>query len=624
MSIQVVPIRRTPKKIELLDYKQPKNKQIQPGQLVKIPFRSSEIFGIVYKTNNKSKAETKLKEIKKVIHDTPLISEKKLNWYQKISDVYNLALSTQLKLALLPLQPRKLKKVNLAELPQTTNDSKTVNLNYKFFTDQDEHKKIIEGLTTPALVVVPELKYIEQIKNFSSLPEKKIITWHSELSQKERFSRWMKIRNQEFKLVIGSRSSVFLPFGNLGEILIDFEHDQNHKHWDQTPRYHTHDIAQDIAKFYQADLTFSSFSTSCSSYFHIYKNNYNYKNKTKDKITNSEASKKIEIINLKQEQKRDKFEIFSYKLEDLITDESSTNFIYLNRKGYASSVGCYECGYLAECKQCGLSLIFKKSSQSLYCSHCRTNKKFSPNCPECSEPIVNFQGLGTEKVEEKITKLNPNVSGQELLRIEKGNEISSNKIDYTCNPNIIGTDRAFQQLNWNKVDNIIFANIDRQLRLPEFKASEQVWHRIQQVEYNRTEDSNFYIQTFNPNQLVLKSLNEPDRFYRMDLNSRKNLNYPPYCFLIRFFYGNKSQQKTKREAQEVYSKLRKKLTKINQDNIIINEPIEMQPKFYRNQYWQAIIAKLPKSNWREILIKINETLSDQWKIDPNPISVLSH
>lgn len=623
MSIKVIPLRRTPKKIELLDYKPKPDQQIKPGQLVKTPFRSSNIFGVVYSISNSGVNSNKLKKVEKVLYDTPILTQKKLKWLKEISDIYNISLSTQLKLGFLPIQPRKLNKI---ELKTFSNKEKTKAQNqpkYELFSTQTEHQDIIKDLIPNALVVLPEQRYIDTIKEKSPYSSDQTIIWHSNLTKKERFTRWLQVRNGRYKIIIGTRSCVFLPFFQLDNILIDYEHNQNHKHWDQTPRYHTHDIARKLQNFYQANLTFSSYSPSAKSYYFIYKNKYNYDDEVKNKISNSSKLENIKIINLSKERKRNKFEVFSYKLENILTNKNNTNFLYINQKGYASSIGCFSCGYIAECNQCNLPLVYKDEKQLLSCHHCQKIEQFSPICPNCNDKVVNFSGLGTEKVEERLKQLNPELKEEELVRIEKNKD--QTQIDYSLNPNIVGTDRAFNIINWGKIDNVVFVNIDRQLRIPEYKVSQQVWSKIQEVVYNLKKGADFYIQTFNQKQTILRSLDQPDLFYRTELNSRKKLNYPPYCRLVRFIYGSqKSKKKSLQQSQQVYSKLSKKLTKQAENNIIINEPVEMQPNFYRGQFWHVIIAKLPKKNWGTLLKSCNKILNDSWKVDLNPVSILSH
>jgi primosomal protein N' len=187
---------------------------------------------------------------------------------------------------------------------------------------------------------------------------------------------------------------------------------------------------------------------------------------------------------------------------------------------------------------------------------------------------------------------------------------------------IIGTEMAFQHVRWDKTELVTFLDIDKQLALPEFLAAEHVWHLIQEAVYLQNEASIFYIQTFNPRHLVLKSLVEPDRFYRTDLNLRRSLGYPPYQYLVRYFFGHPNQFVAKRQAEQLEWRLKEELTKAKKQ-IILSSHIEMHPRFYRKKFWYMLLAKLPTKDWEDNLSWLNQYIPGSWKIDPNPISILS-
>ncbi|MFB6181723.1 MAG: primosomal protein N' [Candidatus Magasanikbacteria bacterium] len=645
MIAQVAPLRRMPSDLNLFDYETKEIEQeVKAGQLVKIPFKGSEIFGITFNLKQKSDVEFDLKSISSIVHSTPFFSKQRLNLFQEVSQIYNISCATQTKISFLPIQKRKLKQLELKSTPylnqfesthpeqdsnsetdnnkqdktSLTNTTKENPPKFKLYQTQDEHKEIFENASKPSLVLLPQLQYIEEIEKYLDLKDENLITWHSKLSQKEQFKRWLQVRNKEVSYVIGTRSAVFLPFQQLDEIIVDLEHKENHKHWDQDPRFHSLDIAKKLKTMHSANLTLSSFSPSCRSYFNIYKENYDYNDGTKDKIQNI-ADKTTEIINMKQERKAGNYDIFSEKAKKNIKSAEEDVFIFINRLGYSRSVRCNECGFTAECPQCGLTFVYHKQDNELKCHYCDITQKSFAACPECEQQIVEHQGAGDELIEEKTKEITPD---KEIIRINKRTaqspipEKEENKI-------IIGTEKALEYINWSNTEVIVFPNIDSQLSFPEFMVSENVWNLIQEINHYRTQSSEFYIQSMNPDQLVLKSIKEPDRFYRMELNSRKNLNYPPYKFLVRLFYGSKQQQKTKKEVEKIYSKLSEKLTENYKTNIIISRPTEMHPKFYRSKYWQTILLKLPKDNWEKELKWINEFIDKDWKVDPRPISVLS-
>lgn len=621
MIARVVPIRRLPKSLEIFDYKIPENlsKKIKPGQMVRTPFQKSKIFGLVFSIEDTSDAPiSKIKDIDSIVNKKEFLSKQRLSLFKKISDIYNISFPAFLKINLLPIQKRKLKKIELNKLSFKQKNKKLNNNNFKLYKNKQEHKNILSELKNKSLIIVPEQRFIQDIE--PNLKSDNVLVWHSNLSQKKQFSRWTKIRNNQYDLVIGTRSAVFLPFQQLNQILIDYEHDENHKHWDQSPRFHTHDIAEELKKLHGANLTFSSFSPSCKTYFGIYKNKLDCDKNLKEKISSLNTTTTPEIIKMKDERKAGNYDIFSEKAQNLIKNTKKDTFILINRLGYATSIGCNDCGYTTECSKCNLPLVYHKKTKTLHCHYCKIQRPLPTTCPKCKTKVVELRGTGTEMLEQKAKELSEN-ENKNVVRIDSNS--SNPKIDKNKSNIIIGTDMAFQFLDWKRLENVVFINIDQQLSLPEFKISENIWHKIQQVQYYKNTDCNFYIQTIKPKQTLIKSLAEPDRFYRMDLNSRKNLEYPPYVFLVRYFYGDKDYQKSRQEAERVQSKLSEKLTKAEKSNIIISEPIEMHPKYYRNKFWHTFLVKIKKDNWKEKIVKINNNIPDKWKVDPNPISILS-
>lgn len=616
MIAKVAPIRRMPSSLGLFDYETDEtDTEVKPGQLVKVPFRGSDIFGIVYDTNSESQLDN-IKPISSVVHQTPVFSTKRLNFFKDLSELYNISLATQTKLGFLPLQPRKLKQIELEHLNDTDTQNSFEN-RFQLYRDRTQHKEIYSNLEGAGLVLVPQTRFIDEIK--SLLPKKykdNIVTWHSELNQKERFNRWLKIRNNGAELIIGTRSSVFLPFQNLDHIVIDHEHKENHKHWDQAPRFHSLDVAENLQQLHSSDITFCTYSPSCKSYFQIHKDKIEAKPDTEERITKM-VEDEPNLINMKQARKAGNYGPFADVVRNKLQNTDGDSFVFINRLGYSRAIVCKECGYTAECSRCNLPYIYHKNQQRLKCHYCNINKNAPLACPECSEDVVEQRGMGTEAIEEELE----DIVETEVKRIDSNiDEIELKEDeDYT----IVGTEKALKYIRWERTDTIVFANIDSQLRFPEFKTSEKVWGLIQDVNYARKDDSDFFIQSINPGQLVLKSLSEPDRFYRMDLNSRKNLSYPPYKYLLRYFYGTEKESKAEQKARDLYSKLSEKLTEEYKTNIIIAEPKEMHPKYYRGSYWRMILVKLPRNNWRKELKWLNSFVDTDWKVDPNPISVLS-
>ena len=303
-----------------------------------------------------------------------------------------------------------------------------------------------------------------------------------------------------------------------------------------------------------------------------------------------------------------------------ITDAKQDIFIYVNRLGFATSVGCNDCGHLEECLSCKNALVYHEKTLTLHCHYCRTQKPMILVCPKCQSSLTKLYGAGTEFIEKEVRRILGADSHREIIRLDSENFPSEENTEKSRV--IIGTKMALRRIRWDKTDLIVLTDVDRQMNIPEYLAQEEVWHLIHEVLYRKQADAKFIIQAFEKTNLICRTLTEPDRFYRTTLNSRRALGYPPYLYLTRYFYGNLNAMVAQKEAQRVAADIRQGLTK-SQKKIILLGPIEMHPKFYRGQFWYEIIAKLPADAWQENLKFLNQFIPENWKIDPNPISILS-
>lgn len=623
MIVEIIPIKRLPKKLNVFDYNIPPEMEsgLKIGQLVIVPIRKSKIYGLVLSIKEKN-IIGQLKNIYQIVHTEPIVDKNYLDYILELSELYGTSAGTLIKMGLLPLQSRKLKTINLTKFESPKNN-KTENNKPCFFhyKNHNEHAKILkENIKNNTLILVPEINLIDEVYNL--LPQntqEKTIIWHSQLSAKQQFENWLKVRNNEKQIILGTRGAIFLPFYNLSKIIIDYEHEENHKHWDQLPRFHVKDVAPILAEKHQADIILTSFTPSCKSYFHIHKNNYI--TPAKENIFNTSAHMdNLQIIDMTDERRAGRYEIFADAVQEKLLQAKKDIFIFINQTGSANFVGCQNCDFTARCSACNQSLVFHEKTNTLNCHFCHTKIDMPQTCPKCASPMIKIKGLGTESLETEIRKIFKNKNEHDIIRIDSETEgIPIRGVKPTI---IIGTSMAIPLLDWKNIELIIFANIDKQFNIPEYLALENVWHLIWDVLYRKNQETDFLIQTFKPFHLIFKSLKEPDRFYRTELNSRQKLHYPPYVYLVRYFYGNEDQNLSKTEAEKVHYILEKILTK-DEKKATITYPIEMNPKYYRRKFWQVIMVKIEPSDWREKIKYINKYIPDNWKIDPNPISILS-
>ncbi|PJA89906.1 MAG: primosomal protein N' [Candidatus Magasanikbacteria bacterium CG_4_9_14_3_um_filter_32_9] len=600
------------------DYKIPieLEKSIQIGQLVKIPFRRSSLFGIVFEITAETEIKGGAKEIEKIILETPILTSKYIKFGMLCAKFYGVSPTIFFRMMLPPLQARKLQKVKLNKIKEVVKKPKKT----KFFIykNLEEQKKYLTKIISePTLILVPEKEDLENILNL--LPKEGVISWHSGLTEKEQFDTWFKIRNGEKKIIVGTRGAIFLPIPNLKNIVIDKEHHEGHKHWDQNPRYHTKDIANLYAKIFGIQTNLMDFSPSSESYFYIYKEIYNVPKNTKQKIS-SPPKELPKIINMVNERKGKNYSSFSWEVEQKMKEETGDIFLYINRRGLAGCLICNNCGHIERCEKCNLPLVTHENTKTLQCHYCKIKKNNFNQCLKCRSVNIKNFGTGTQGVEKELKKILPH---KEIYRIDGDDEnVEFKNEDQRI---IVGTAKAFRNIRWEKTKLIIFVNIDTELNLPEFGAQEKIWHLIQKVQFIKEKNCLFFIQTLSPDYFLFKSLFEPDRFYRMDLNGRKALSYPPYNFIVKYIYGHENEFTAHKEAEKLYNTLTNKAKTCK-----ILGPLQSTPMFYRRKYWFVVLLKKKLNETEENrytiykeIAEINKEIPSDWRIDPNPLSLLS-
>ncbi|PIT86663.1 MAG: primosomal protein N' [Candidatus Magasanikbacteria bacterium CG10_big_fil_rev_8_21_14_0_10_43_6] len=620
MIATVIPIVRLPKHLGYFDYAM--SKELVPllriGQLVSIPFRNSEHYGIVFSIQKKATPTEKEKELTSIVHEIPLVDANHLTLIAFMSTLYGVSPCTLLKMSLLPIQKSKIKKMHLEELPKKPSLTTATTSLHTYHTPQQQSETIQHLLQQSSasgqtLILVPEVHAIDETRSALTISQQEdTVVWHSTLTVKQKFERWLHIRNGEKHIVIGTRGSLLLPFFDLQRIIITEEHSDQHKHWDQAPRFHV----KDICTLKKKPTHLLSYSPSIESYFLAYKKDIPH-----HKASEAHLQEPPTVIDLRSERAAHNYSCFSLSLEDRIREAEGDVFLFLNRRGFATSLGCQTCGFMNTCNTCALPTIYDQTKNILVCHYCKQQQSPVMTCPSCKDGMVRLRGVGTQLVESSLRTLLGEHHPHAVVRIDADIE----DISYLPRQRprmIVGTGKALSHIRWDRTDLIIFVDIDRQLAIPEYMATESVWHTMQQVQFRRLQSSTFYIQTRNPDHNFFQSLGDPDRLYREELHTRHRLAYPPYSYLVKYFFGHANQTAAADEAERVYELLCMALTK-EKKPIRLHPPIAMHPFYYRKKYWYAILVKITPAEWQEHLQWVNTYIPPLWKIDPRPISILS-
>jgi primosomal protein N' len=631
MLIQIIPARRMPLFLTYLDYLAPKKlaSDIKIGQLVKIPFRGKDHFGIVNAINlinNLSKQEkTKLKEIKEIIFKKPTLSKEQINFLQSIADFYHVSLGFLIKTNLLPLQKRKLSKTILEQIKFKIKIRKASKPVFYTYVSNLEKKEYFSNHLKPgsqSLILVPEQIAIKEIANLLEKEIKeKIAIITSELSNKEMFEKWLEIYSGKKNIVIGTRRALFLPWSNLTDIFLDDEANPNYKSWEMAPRIHTRDACLSLAKHHSSQLHLLTHTPSVESYFFAKKNIYYSSNEIfkQKKFNPEQINNQIKIVDMRQERRSGNYTFISEKLNEEIKKTSDENiFIFLNRRGFANYVGCRDCGNIIKCVNCNRTMTFYQDNNTLRCHYCKISSPMRVVCQKCQGINMTMYGAGTQSVENSIKKLVGDK--KQVIRIDSDSVTKIFATPSSYSTIIIGTQQAWPYVDWKKTELVIFLDADTSLFIPEYKVSENLWQLLRDAQYKMRDDAKLIIQTNHPEHLIFTSLSEPKKFYEQELKERRLLGYPPYRYLLKLTYGHANQKIAENEASNLYNTLLG-LTK-NKIGIKLSNPLETTPYLFGGQYRLVILAKIKYDNYRSDIKLLLSKLPSGWKVDPNPNEIL--
>jgi len=421
-----------------------------------------------------------------------------------------------------------------------------------------------------AIVLVPEICLTTQtVQRFYDRFGKDVAIFHSALSAGEKYDEYLKIYKGEVKIVVGTRSSIFVPFENLGIIIIDEEHSETYKQ-ESSPRYDAISMAKFRAKFHNIPLVLASATPSLESQSRAGKNVYKLVKLTKR--VNTFPLPSTQIIDMaKESQKRNTIlsEVLKEKIENRL-NKNEQIILLLNRRGFSTFVSCSNCGFNYKCPNCDITLTFHKTTNNLRCHLCGYFQKKDDACPKCHENALNYLGLGTQKVEEYLLD---EFKGARIVRMDqdttskKGSyqKIIDDFADYKYDI-LLGTQMISKGLDFENVTLVGVINADTTLNIPDFRANEKTFALLYQTSGRcgrHDKKGEVIIQTFNPDNEVLNYVknNDYQRFYLYEMNIRHKLKYPPYVFIAVIKISSKDYEKASKESTNIKRLIENKLDK---------------------------------------------------------------
>ena len=383
-----------------------------------------------------------------------------------------------------------------------------------------------------ALVLVPEISLTPQmVDRFLARFGEVVAVLHSKLSVGERFDEWNRIKQNEAKIVIGARSAIFAPIDDLGIIIIDEEHDSSYKS-DMTPRYNAKDLATYIAKQQEIPLVLGSATPEITTFYAAKNRDINLYTLTKR--ANNMNLPDVEIVDLRYELALGNKSMFSYKLQEEIKknlENKKQTILFLNRRGYSTFIMCRSCGYIVKCKNCNIPLTYHSYGNILKCHYCGYETSSLKVCPECQSEKIKYFGTGTQKVEEELKKMFPEISTirMDIDTVSKKNsheeilkEFKENNID--C---LIGTQMVVKGHHFPNVTLVGVIAADSSINSDDYKSVERGFQTLVQVagRSGREKDGRVIIQTYNPDHYAILDAKKQDYeiFYRTRNRTKKNV-----------------------------------------------------------------------------------------------------
>ncbi|MBF03867.1 MAG: primosomal protein N' [Flavobacterium sp.] len=451
------------------------------------------------------------------------------------------------------------------------------------------------------LFLLPEIALTTQlVQRLTAYFGNQISVFHSKYNVNERIEVWNNVleNSEKAKIVIGVRSALFLPFSNLGLVIIDEEHEQTFKQQDPAPRYHARDTAIVLAKLHQAKVLLGSATPSLESYYNVKINKYGLV-ELHERYGNVTLPE-IKIIDLKDKYFRKRMQgHFSDELLELITEKLSLGeqvILFQNRRGYSPFVECLTCGHVPHCPNCDVSLTYYKFKNQLRCHYCSYSIANPSHCHHCQSVDITTKGFGTEQIEMELKLLFPTKSigrmDQDTTRGKYGFEkiidaFKNKEIDI-----LIGTQMLAKGLHFDNVTLVGILNADNMLNQPNFRAYERAFQMMTQVagRAGRKEKKGIVlIQTYNPYHNTIQQVvnNDYKAMYDEQIYERQNFKYPPFYRLIKLTLKHRDYDKLKESSLWLYNVL------VQQLHIPILGPEEPVISKIRNEYIRSIIIKIP-------------------------------
>ena len=462
-----------------------------------------------------------------------------------------------------------------------------------------------------AIMLVPEISLTPKtVKQFRSRFGDKVAVLHSGLSDGEKFDEWYRLYTGEATIAVGARSAIFAPITNVGAIIIDEEHDSSYQS-DNNPRFETITVAKIRAKYNNCPLVLGSATPTIESFYKAQIGEYNLI--TLDQRINNMPLPKMDIVDMCSEFRSGNKTMFSGQLLNDMSKAINNGeqiMLFLNRRGFSSFQMCRECGYIAKCTDCDISLVYHKEDNLLKCHYC--GKKFKPLtvCPNCHKDTIKLGNTGTERIESQLSQLFPNTK---VFRMDNDTTTSKNsharilkEFENTRPAILVGTQMIAKGHDFPLVTLVGILDADLSLYYSDFRANEKTFQLVTQVagRAGRADRvGHVVLQTFFPKHYVYNFCANYDyiRFYNKEINLRETASFPPFSKIVRILITSDNDEDAKNLTHDMFLKY-KQLRIDNKDQFYFLEAMRSPHSKIKNKYRYQVLMRI-KDN-KEIIKKI--------------------
>lgn len=624
MIALVAPCRRLPLNLSRLSYAVPPAlaAQLQPGQLVRIPLRSSSTTGLILSISVAASPPTPtLKSLISLVNPLPALSCEQVHFLHEVSTLYHTPLGGLAVATLFPLQKKALIEfASLSLLPQDNlprkNSPSALQRSFYYETEKARgtfFEEILTDSVGQTLVLAPTIQEATHLFSILHKESARIRLVTSEISAAKLKTLWIELWQGKPLIIIGTRRAIFLPWNRLARVIVDAEADPAYHSFESAPRAHARDLAERLAMSHGAQFTLSGHTPSA----------YGYEKQQKNSQKNFlPVLKQAHLINVdigKLRQQGEASLVSPFLVDRLRAKSQEVTFLFLNQRGNAQCIMCKDCRYTFRCPTCQQHLTFHAPTSALACHICGFTESLV-SCPQCQSLAFKRYGYGTGALENYIKTLFPD---RACVRID-GDQTELPKSFKQPGLIIIGTERAWHLVPWAHLGLLALIDNESPLRIPAWHISEDVWYRLRSAVYRLPATAELIVQSDRPAEESLTSfLSHPQNWYEQELSTRQALSYPPYATLIKMWASAPERLALEQEVRRVHAQL-SELTKTFSD-CILHDPAPLAPFWLHQAYRSGCILKIkrPFPAATERILAYVSQLPQTWKVAINPDHLLS-